>query len=91
MRSPHSPEPSTARSENPAASATSGSSRSMTAVNAGSPSSRVRAMPAHCDPCPENTHTGMPGRRGAPSITRASSVPSRCGSASERRPSSSPS
>ena len=44
--------------ENPASSAISGSSAATAEANAGSDASRPAPIPAHCEPCPENTHTG---------------------------------
>ena len=47
----------TSRGEKPISAVNTGSSSSRTAANAGSASSS-RPMPAHCEPCPENTKTG---------------------------------
>ena len=44
--------------ENPASRAISGSASAMVAANTGSVASRPAPIPAHCEPCPENTHTG---------------------------------
>ena len=44
--------------ENPDSSAISGSRRATVAANAGSVASSSAPICAHCEPCPENTHTG---------------------------------
>jgi hypothetical protein len=44
--------------ENPDSAAISGSSFATAAAKAGSAASSPTPIPAHCDPCPEKTHTG---------------------------------
>lgn len=44
--------------EKPDSAAISGSIAAMVAANTGSVASRSAPMPAHCEPCPENTQTG---------------------------------
>ena len=44
--------------ENPDSRAISGSISAMVAANTGSFASRSAPIEAHCEPCPENTHTG---------------------------------
>ena len=44
--------------ENPDSVAISGSIRAMVAANTGSVDSNWTPMAAHCEPCPENSHTG---------------------------------
>ncbi len=44
--------------ENPDSWAISGSASAMVAANTGSLASSSAPIAAHCDPCPENTHTG---------------------------------
>ena len=44
--------------ENPDSCRMSGSMRAMAAANVGSFASRGAPISAHCEPCPENTHTG---------------------------------
>ena len=44
--------------ENPDSRAISGSASATVAANTGSVASRSAPIAAHCEPCPENTHTG---------------------------------
>ena len=44
--------------ENPDSRAISGSASATVAANTGSLANRPAPIPAHCEPCPENTHTG---------------------------------
>ena len=44
--------------ENPDSAAISGSTAATVAANTGSLASRSAPIAAHCEPCPENTHTG---------------------------------
>jgi hypothetical protein len=44
--------------ENPDSSSISGSAAATVAANTGSADSSSAPIPAHCDPCPENTQTG---------------------------------
>ena len=44
--------------ENPDSAAISGSISATVAANTGSVASRSAPIAAHCEPCPENTHTG---------------------------------
>ena len=44
--------------ENPASRAISGSASATVAANTGSVASSSAPICAHCEPCPENTHTG---------------------------------
>ena len=44
--------------EKPASRAISGSASVTVAANTGSPASRPTPIPAHCEPWPENIHTG---------------------------------
>ncbi len=44
--------------ENPDSRAISGSASATVAANTGSVASSSAPIAAHCEPCPENTHTG---------------------------------
>ena len=54
------------RTENPASPEMRGSTSVRAAAKAGSCFSRPRPIPGHCEPCPENTHTGC--RRGGDAL-----------------------
>ncbi|SKZ83420.1 Uncharacterised protein [Mycobacteroides abscessus subsp. abscessus] len=60
-----SPARTTSTSEKPTCATKSGSMSARAAANSGSESSSVRAIPAHCDPCPEYTKT-VPGLQRPP-------------------------